>query len=199
ERRPGDRRPAGGAGRELALPAGQTAVARDPHPHLPAGAGYPTARVRGPGGETAGVVRRALDHLDVRPLRGERAPDPGADPRVAGDGRAAAAHRGLLPAPARTDAPQQDRVALAPADLRPRPRRAAPAAREPPAAGGADARGHGRQRRVLLRDPPFAGPRAATAVVEDELRAGDRGVPAVRPLGPGGPGALTQGGPGAGG
>src|SRR5699024_3362648 len=84
-------------------------------------------------------------------------------------------------------------------DLRPRHRRAAPAAREPPAAGGADARGHGRQRRVLLRDPPFAGPRAATAVVEDELRAGDRGVPAVRPLGPGGPGALAQGGPGAGG
>src|SRR5699024_12592571 len=112
---------------------------------------------------------------------------PGADPRVAGDGRGAAAHRGLLPAPARADAPQRDRVALEPADLRPRHRRSAPAAREPPAAGGADARGHGRHRRVLLRDPPLAGSLAATDVIEDKLRAGYRGVYAVSTLEPGGP------------
>src|SRR5699024_1267406 len=128
-----------------------------------------------------------------------RAPVPGTDPRVAGDGRGAAAHRGLLPASARADAPQRDRVALEPADLRSRHRRAAPAAREPSAAGWADARGHGRQRRLLLRDPPLPGARAAAAVVADELRAGRRGVPAVRPLGARGPGALAQGGPGAGG
>src|SRR5690606_20425334 len=156
------------------------------------------ARVRGAGGAAAGVVRGALDHLDVRPLRGERAPVPGADPRVAGDGGGAAADRGPLPPPARADAPPRHRVALEPTDLRSRHRRAPPAAGEPSAPGRPDRRGHGRERRVLLRHRPLAGARAAAAVVADELRAGRRVLPAVRALGPGSAGALAEGGPGAG-
>ena len=72
ERRAGAGRPAAGAGRELAVPVRQAAVGRDPHRAVPAGHRHPLAGAAQPGGASAGVLRRTVDHLDLRPLRGER-------------------------------------------------------------------------------------------------------------------------------
>ena len=82
------RRPARARG-ELAVPARQAAVARDPDPAVRAGDRHPQRGAEGPGRAAAGLVRRAVDHLGVRPLRGERPLLPGA----------AADHRGGGPAP----------------------------------------------------------------------------------------------------
>ena len=78
ERLAGDRRRAAGDRCQLAVPAGQAAVARDPHPLVRAGDGHAQRGAQGAGSAPAGVVRRALDHLDLRPVRGERALLPGA-------------------------------------------------------------------------------------------------------------------------
>ena len=78
ERLPGDRQPAAGGRRELAVPAGQGAVARDPHRAVRAGHRHPRRGAQGPGRAPARVVRRAVDHLDLRPVRGERPLLPGA-------------------------------------------------------------------------------------------------------------------------
>ena len=78
ERGAGDRRRAAGDRRQLAVLLRARAVARDAdralradHRHAPGGA-------QGPGRAPARVVRRALDHVDLRPLRGERPLLPGA-------------------------------------------------------------------------------------------------------------------------
>ena len=71
-------------GRELAVPLRQAAVGRDPHRAVPAGHRHPLGRAEEPGRAPAGVLRRALDHLDLRPVRGERPLLPGA---AAGDHR----------------------------------------------------------------------------------------------------------------
>ena len=78
ERRAGRRRHPGGARRELAVPVRPGAVAGDPHPAVRAGHRHPVGGDQGAGGTPAGVVRRALDHLGVRPVRGERPLLPGA-------------------------------------------------------------------------------------------------------------------------
>ena len=64
--------------RQLAVPAGQAAVARDPDPAVRAGHRHPQRGAQGAGRAAAGLVRRALDQLDLRPVRGERALLPGA-------------------------------------------------------------------------------------------------------------------------
>ena len=94
ERGAGDRRRAARCGRQLAFFLRQGAVARDPnrlragHRHAPRGA-------QGPGRAAARVVWRALDHLDLRSLRGERAllPRAAAGLRGRGSGRGARARR----------------------------------------------------------------------------------------------------------
>ena len=50
----------------------------DPDPAVRAGHRHPVGGDQGPGGTPPGVVRRALDHRGVRPVRGERALLPGA-------------------------------------------------------------------------------------------------------------------------
>ena len=82
ERGPGDRRRAAGGRRQLAVLLRAGAVARDAHRALRAGHRHAPGRAQGPGRATARVVRRALDHVDLRPLRGERPLLPGA---AAGD------------------------------------------------------------------------------------------------------------------
>jgi hypothetical protein len=51
---------------------GQGALARDPHRAVRTGHGHPRRRVEGAGCAATRVVRRALDQLDLRPVRGER-------------------------------------------------------------------------------------------------------------------------------
>ena len=72
ERRPGAGRPAAGAGRQLAVLLRSPAVARDPHRAVRPGHRHPPGRAQDAGRAPAGVVRRAVDHVDLRPVRGER-------------------------------------------------------------------------------------------------------------------------------
>ena len=72
---------------------GTRAVARDPHRALRAGHRHPARGAQGPGRAAARVVRRALDHVDLRPLRGERALLPGAAADVRGRGPVDGARR----------------------------------------------------------------------------------------------------------
>ena len=65
-----------GANSPFFLPA--RAVAGDPHPAVRAGHRHAPGGAQGPGRAPARVVRRALDHVDLRPLRGERPLLPGA-------------------------------------------------------------------------------------------------------------------------
>ena len=89
ERRAGDRRRAGRHRRQRALLLRQGAVARDAHRALRAGDRHAARRAQGPGRAPARVVRRALDHVDLRPVRGERPllPGPAAGVRGRGPGR----------------------------------------------------------------------------------------------------------------
>ena len=91
ERLPGDRRRPARGRRQLAVPARQGAVARDPDPAVRAGHRHPQRGAEGAGRAAAGVVRRALDQLDLRPVRGERPLLPGAaaDHRRRGPARGA--------------------------------------------------------------------------------------------------------------
>nr|BFE66877.1 hypothetical protein GCM10020092_001780 [Actinoplanes digitatis] len=83
----------GGGGCELAVPARAAVVGRDPDRPVRAGHRHQAGRAEGAGGTAAGVVRRALDRLGARPVRGERAvlPAAAADHRRRGPGRD---HRG---------------------------------------------------------------------------------------------------------
>ena len=113
------------------------ALGRDPHRAVRAGHRHPAGRAQGPGGTPARLVRRALDHLDLRPVRGERAvlPAAAADLRRRGPGGGAARRRR---AAARRAAPaQRHRLPLEPAGLRHHERPPAPARGEPGAAGRA--------------------------------------------------------------
>ena len=73
ERGAGDRRRAGRGGGELAVLLRQGAVAGDPDRVVRAGDRHASGGAEDPGRASARVVRRALDHLDLRPVRGERA------------------------------------------------------------------------------------------------------------------------------
>ncbi len=69
-------------GAQLAVPVRQGVVAGDADRVVRAGRRHPHARAEDPGRAAAGLVRRTLDHVDLRSLRGELAVLPGA---VAGD------------------------------------------------------------------------------------------------------------------
>ncbi len=80
------------AGIQLAVGAnspfffGKRAVARDAHRAVRAGDRHALGGAEGPGRAPARVVRRALDHVDLRPVRGERPLLPGAAAGVRGRG-----------------------------------------------------------------------------------------------------------------
>jgi len=95
----------------------QGAVARDPNRAVRAGHRHPPGRAEGAGRAAAGVVRRALDHLDLRPVRRERdlLPSAAADLRDGGSGRGAGARRHA--AARRAANAQRHHLPLEPADL----------------------------------------------------------------------------------
>ena len=116
-----------------------------------AGHRHPVGRAEEPGRAAAGVLRRAVDHLDLRPVRGERPLLPGAAAGGHRRGPGGGARGGRGPAAAGAAAAQRHRLPLEPADLRHRRRHAAPAGREPRAAGRPDHRRRAGQRGLLLR------------------------------------------------
>ena len=63
---------------------GKRLLGRDPHRAVHPGHRHPLGRAEEPGRAAPGLLRRALDHLDLRPVRGERPLLPGA---AAGDHR----------------------------------------------------------------------------------------------------------------
>ena len=146
---PGGR--AAGGGGELAVPAAVAAVGRDADPAVRAVLRRAHGGAAQPGRAAAGVVRRAVDQLDPRPVQRERPLLP----------RAAAAHRGHRPdaraqggpgaAARRAAAAQRHDLALEPPGVRRGGRGAARARREPGAARRADRRRHGGQRPAVLR------------------------------------------------
>ena len=137
--------------RQLAVRPGQGAVARDADPAVRAGRRHPQRGAQGAGRAAAGVVRRALDHLGLRPVRGERPLLPGAaaDHRRRGPG--GGARGGRHPAALRAAAAQRHDLPLEPAGLRHPGRPPAPAGGEPRAARRPDRRRPDGQRGVLLR------------------------------------------------
>ena len=157
ERLAGDRRRAAGAGRQLAVLLRQGALARDADRALRAGRRHPLRRAQGAGRPAAGVVRRALDHLDLRPVRGERPllPVAAADLRRRGPAGGPGPRRRA--AARRAAAAQRHDLPLEPPGLRRRPRASAPARREPLPARRADRRRRPGQRRLLLRAGQGAG------------------------------------------
>ena len=99
ERRAGDRGRAGRDRRELAVLLRQGAVARDADRAVRAGHRHAPGGAEGAGRAPARLVRRALDHVDLRPVRGERPLLPGAAAAVrrrgpARDARARRRRRG---------------------------------------------------------------------------------------------------------
>ena len=88
ERRPGDRRRSGRARRQLAVPVRPAAVARDQDHAVRAGHRHPAGGAEAAGRAAPGVVRRALDHVGVRPVRGEHPVLPGAAADLRGRGSA---------------------------------------------------------------------------------------------------------------
>ena len=107
---------------ELAVPARQAAVARDPDPAVRAGDRHPQRGAQGPGRAAAGLVRRAVDHLGVRPLRGERPLLPGAAADHRGGGPARGPRRRRRAQARRAAAAQRHDLPLEPPGLRHRTR-----------------------------------------------------------------------------
>ena len=159
ERGPVHRGRAGRAGRQLPVPVRQAAVARDQDHPVRAGHRHPLGRAEGAGGAPPGVVRGTLDHLGVRPVRGEPQVLPGAAADLRGRGPAGRARRRRHPGAGRDEPAQRDDLPLEPPRLRHRRRAPAPAGGEPGAAGRADHRRRHRQRGVLLRPGPQPWPR----------------------------------------
>ena len=192
ERGPGHRGRAGRAGGQLAVPVRQAAVARDPDHAVRAGHRHPPGRAEGAGRAAPGVVRRALDHLGVRPVRGEPAVLPGAAADLRGGGPARRAGRRGQPSAGRDEPAQRDRLPLEPAGLRRGRRHAAPAGGEPGAAGRPDHRRRHGQRGVLLRPGPLPG-RSPAADLDPDVVRHRRGEPARgRAPRPGRPAVLAR-------
>ena len=112
------------AGRELAVPARPGAVARDPDPAVRAGHRHPQRGAQGAGRAAPGVVRRALDQLDLRPVRGERPLLPGAAAGARRRGPARGARVRAHPGAGRAAAAQRHDLPLEPAGVRRRRRHA---------------------------------------------------------------------------
>ena len=94
------------------------ALGRDPGRAVRAGHRHPAGGAEEPGGTPAGLVRRALDHVDLRPLRGERPllPRAAADLRCRGPGRGRRGRRRAPPG--RAAAAQRHGLPVEPAGLR---------------------------------------------------------------------------------
>ena len=99
----------------------------------------------------AGVVRRALDHVDLRPVRGERPVLPVAAARGVRGGPGRRARGGPHAEPARTAAAQRHDLPMEPPGVRRGRWHAAPSGGEPGAARRADGGGHAGELGVLLR------------------------------------------------
>ena len=153
---------------------GRAAGGRVPDPAVRAEHRHPQRGAEGPGRTPAGLVRRALDHLDLRPVRGELAllPGPAADQLRRGSGRGA--RRGRSAEPGRAAAAQRHRLPLEPAGLRHQRRQAPPAGGEPGAAGRPDGGRHHGQRRVLRRTGPRAGRPGPAGLDPDVVPGGER-------------------------
>ena len=87
-----------------------------------------------------GLVRRALDHLGVRLVRGEHPVLSRAPAHLRGRGSAGDAGQRQLPEAGRDEPAQRDDLPLEPSRLRRRRRQAAPAGREPGTPGRPDGR-----------------------------------------------------------
>ena len=145
--------PAARPGGQLALLLRQAAVRRDAHRAVHPGHRHPQHRAEEPGRPAPRLLRRALDHLDLRPLRGERPLLPGPAAEVSDEDPVAVLDAGGAPS-CRAAAAQRHGLPLEPPDLRHRRGPPAPAGREPRAARRADARRRPGQRRLLLRRDP---------------------------------------------
>ena len=97
ERRAGDRRGAARDRRQLAVLLRPRAVAGDADRAVRAGHRHAPGGAQGAGRAPARVVRRALDHVDLRPLRGERHLLPGAAAGVRARGPGRGARAGGVP------------------------------------------------------------------------------------------------------
>jgi hypothetical protein len=95
ERRPGDRRACRWRSARTRRSCSARSCGARPGSRCSSRPPTPAGGAQGPGRAAAGVVRRALDHLDLRPVRGERPLLPGAaaDLRRRGPGRGAGARR----------------------------------------------------------------------------------------------------------
>ncbi len=170
ERLAGDRRRPARHRRQLAVPPRQAAVARDPDPALRAGRRHPQRGAQGTGGAPPRVVRRALDHLGLRPVRGERPLLPGAAADHRGGGPPRGPRGGRRPQARRAAAAQRHDLPVEPPGLRHRRGSAPPAGREPHPGGRSDGGRHHRQRRVLLRAGAGPGRQRAPPVVADVVQ-----------------------------
>ena len=136
---PGGR--AAGGRRELAVPARRAAVGGDPDPAVRAVVRRAPARAAQPGRPATGVVRRAVDHLDPRPVRARTAATSPACSRSPRSSRPVGrAGRGAVPALSELQAAQRHDLALEPAGVRRGGRAAAHPGGEPGAARRSDAR-----------------------------------------------------------
>ena len=172
---------AAGRRRQLAVPVRQGAVARDPHRAVRAGHRHPAGGAQGAGRPPARVVRRALDHLDLRPLRGERPLLPGAAAdRATTRTRVAVLERGDVPRPGRAAAAQRHGLPLEPAGLRRRATAARTCGWRTACCPPADRRRHPRQRRLLLRPGARARRGGAAGVVADVVLGGRGELPRRR-------------------
>ena len=166
--------------RQLAVLLRPRAVARDADRAVRAGHRHAPGGAQGPGRAPARVVRRALDHVDLRPVRGERPLLPGAAAGGRGRGPGGGARARRRAAAAGAAPAQRHDLPLEPADLRRRARPPAPARGEPRAAGGPDGRRHARQRRLLLRARARAGRGRPPDLVADVVLGGRGELPRRR-------------------
>ena len=172
----------GRARRELALLLRAAAARRDPHRAVQAGDRHPADRAEEPGRAAAGLLRRALDHLDLRPLRGELALLPGAARRDAPTRTrwpsSRPGRRPTSPSCGCTTAPSTAGTAPSTTSSRAGPHLRVENRVLP---GRADDRRHPGQRRLLLRRGPQARDDRAPGVDQDELRRVRGELPPRRP------------------
>ena len=110
ERGPGDRGRAGRPGRQLPVPVRPAA---GPRPGSPCSSRprHPAGRAQAAGRAPPGVVRRTLDHVRVRPVRGEHPVLPGPAAALRGRGPAGRAGRRRDPAAGRDEPAQRESTA----------------------------------------------------------------------------------------
>ena len=182
ERLPGDRGDPARGRRQLAVPLGKELWRETRIPLFEQATDTRSEELKAQGVRPAGVVRRALDHLGLRPVRGERPLLPGAAARSPTTrtrsrcSRPAARpqlselrlHNGTI---YRWNRPVYDVAGRACRTC---------GSRTGVLAGRADGRRHDGQRRVLLRAGPRARRERAAAVVADVVQRGGGELPRRR-------------------